>query len=132
MRCGCDHGNTSLSNLQTPQTMNNSNPAQRILGGDLVSNPRYLFEGHLFVAFVLEVRRCPSLGIVANDSLEDHDCSVLWPLQLVGQLVGINPLTRYRKHVFLARSPAHGRQKCDLVVLREDSFWRGELPVSSK
>src|SRR5215471_16784743 len=84
------HQHAGLANLQPAQTVYDPDVANREFLQRRLRQFFHLVDGHGIVSLIVEVQRCSSASVVADNAFKDDGSSVLRRLQRVGDFLRVN------------------------------------------
>src|SRR5580692_7734536 len=118
--------------------MHHNDVANRKLLPCLLSQRLHLFERHLFVGFVIQIKSAPAPRIVTNDAFKYKRCSVRGLLEFVERRLRVDSLAHDRSvtaalsiriTLYIRRASTHRRQKCNLVSFFQTRIRPGKLLI---
>ena len=124
MRRACGNPYTGLAYLDTSETVNDGQAMNRKFCADLRANLAHFSQCHRLVGLVLEVKRAPSLKVVAHETIENHDGAVFRTFQILEKLAHLDWLVHELKYVIgngCLPAAADRRQKRHFVAIHKRS-----------
>ena len=122
MSTGDDDEHTALANFKPSDTMHNAEIADGKAGQRMEGEPLHFCNGHGGIRVVLEIKRAAAARLVAYDSIEEADRSIIVGPALGEERRGINRLalearmSRSKRKLRLAKTAADGRQQSDFIA----------------
>jgi len=127
MRRRHNHGNTGLTDLETPEPVNHGYASNGVAARNFSPNFRHHFHRHPLVAFVFEKASRPALGVVACYAFEVDKSAIFAAEKLSRDGRSVYRIARQGKKitrcigypVSVARPSAHRRQQGYFIAIRK-------------
>src|SRR6202161_2382871 len=124
VRRACGNPYTGLAYLDTSETVNDGQAMNWRFCADLRANLAHFSQCHRLVGLVLEVKRAPSLKVVAYEAIKNHDGAVFRTFQILEKLEHLDWLVHGLEHVGgdgCLPAAADRRQKRHFVAIHKRS-----------
>src|SRR5579883_1123762 len=96
MRGSDSDEHAGFADFQAPQPMNDRSIANWKLRDGFPSKPLHLLISHLFIGFVIEIKRAPPSRLVADNALKHRHGTVLGMFYAGDDLLGVNHIAHDR------------------------------------
>jgi hypothetical protein len=126
-----------FANFEASEAVNHGHAMDAVFFVELGADFAHFGEGHGFVGFVVEVKSGAVVGLVADETVEGDDSTVLGSADMAGQLGHVDGLADQLIDVIVgegrhvdASATAHGREEGDFVAGTKRGIPGGEFLVA--